>query len=462
MTASARGLDVDHTLVEGLAQEAGGLGIEIADVAGAVEDMALLAQKQSRSFKDMSGAATAMAEGSQGIASAAQDAKETAGQAISDLARSRATIEASLSDVAALVRAVTTIESQVNGLRSALDKVGQVAQTINAIARQTNLLALNATIEAARAGAAGRGFGVVAGEVKQLARETAEATAEIDGTLKSLGDQVATLLSQGTASAETAAKVEDGTQTIGMAVDTVGDILSRIAREVGGIASSASSIDRRCSEVQSSVTAMNDEVEGTSGRLAQARDRLNRLTKSSERLIALTAQTGVKTVDTPFIEAARRTAAEISRIFEEGLARGEISLDDLFDHGYRPIPGSNPEQLMARFTDFTDRHLPAVQEQILDLDPRIVFCAAVDEQGYLPTHNRKFSKTQGKDVAWNAANCRNRRLFDDRVGLAAGRSREPFLLQAYRRDMGGGSFAMMKDVSAPIVVAGRHWGGLRI
>jgi methyl-accepting chemotaxis protein len=65
-------------------------------------------------------------------------------------------------------------------------------------------------------------------------------------------------------------------------------------------------------------------------------------------------------------------------------------------------------------------------------------------------------------VAWNTANCRNRRVFDDRVGLAAGRNTQPFLLQAYRRDMGNGAFAMMKDVSAPIMIAGRHWGGLRL
>ena len=92
----------------------------------------------------------------------------------------------------------------------------------------------------------------------------------------------------------------------------------------------------------------------------------------------------------------------------------------------------------------------------------MVFAAAVDLKGYLPTHNRKFSQPQGSDPLWNAANCRNRRIFDDRVGLKAGRNEKPFLLQAYRRDMGGGTFALMKDVSAPIRVRGRHWGGFRI
>jgi methyl-accepting chemotaxis protein len=92
----------------------------------------------------------------------------------------------------------------------------------------------------------------------------------------------------------------------------------------------------------------------------------------------------------------------------------------------------------------------------------VVFVAAVDKNGYLPTHNKVFSKPQGSDPAWNAANCRNRRIFNDRVGLAAGQNTEPFLLQTYRRDMGGGKYVLMKDVSAPIYVQGRHWGGVRM
>ena len=63
---------------------------------------------------------------------------------------------------------------------------------------------------------------------------------------------------------------------------------------------------------------------------------------------------------------------------------------------------------------------------------------------------------------FNAANCRNRRIFDDRVGLAAGRNTAGPLVQTYRRDMGGGTFVLMKDVSVPIFVDGRHWGAFRL
>jgi methyl-accepting chemotaxis protein len=74
----------------------------------------------------------------------------------------------------------------------------------------------------------------------------------------------------------------------------------------------------------------------------------------------------------------------------------------------------------------------------------------------------RVSQPQGDDPVWNAAHCRNRRIFGDRTGLTCGRNTEPFIVQTYRRDMGGGNFVMMKDASAPIWVNGRHWGGFRI
>jgi methyl-accepting chemotaxis protein len=152
----------------------------------------------------------------------------------------------------------------------------------------------------------------------------------------------------------------------------------------------------------------------------------------------------------------------VSKAFETAVARGEVSIEDLFDQRYVPVTGSNPPQFLTRFTAFTDRVLPAIQEPLLDLDPRVAFCAAIDLRGYLPTHNLKFSLPQRDDVVWNMANCRNRRMFDDRTGIAAASHTKPFLLQTYRRDMGGGEFVLMKDASAPVFVGGRHWGGVRI
>ena len=88
-----------------------------------------------------------------------------------------------------VVDVIEGIEEESRLLSEEIEKVGKVAQQIDAIAKQTNLLALNATIEAARAGEAGKGFAVVAGEVKQLANQTSAATSEISETLKTLTEQ---------------------------------------------------------------------------------------------------------------------------------------------------------------------------------------------------------------------------------------------------------------------------------
>src|SRR3546814_9600581 len=85
--------------------------------------------------------------------------------------------------------------------------------------------------------------------------------------------------------------------------------------------------------------------------------------------------------------------------------------------------------LMAGCVALTDEVLPPIQEPALQFDERVVFCACVDVNGYLPTHNLKFGEPQGSDPVWNAAHCRNRRIFNDRVGLAAGQNTESFLLQ---------------------------------
>jgi methyl-accepting chemotaxis protein len=183
--------------------------------------------------------------------------------------------------------------------------------------------------------------------------------------------------------------------------------------------------------------------------------------EQSERLVELSSDCGAETEDSPFIERVTDLAARISARFAQALEQGEISESDLFDSSYVKIGGSNPQQVRTRFLEFTDRVLPAFQEPMLELSSKVVFCAAVDRNGYLPTHNLKFSKPQGNDPVWNAANCRNRRIFDDRTGLGAARNQRRFLLQTYRRDMGGGRFVLMKDLSAPIMVRGKHWGGLR-
>ncbi|AWK90069.1 methyl-accepting chemotaxis protein [Azospirillum thermophilum] len=167
--------------------------------------------------------------------------------------------------------------------------------------------------------------------------------------------------------------------------------------------------------------------------------------------------------DARFIDKAKEVAAATARLLEEALRRGEITEEALFTTTLETIPGSDPEQFRAPFTDLADSRFPALFEPVLEFDPRIQFCVATNSIGYVPTHNARYSQPQRPgDTAWNTANCRNRRVFADRAGLAAARNTRPFLLQAYRRDMGGGQMVRLKEVDAPIMVRGRQWGGLRL
>ncbi len=168
-------------------------------------------------------------------------------------------------------------------------------------------------------------------------------------------------------------------------------------------------------------------------------------------------------LDQKIISLAQSTAARVSTRFENAVAEGEIAVEDLFDTDYQPVEGSDPQQHLVRYLVFADKALPPFQEAILDADPRIVFAACVDVNGYLPTHNLKYNNPQRPDdPVWNAANCRNRRIFVDRTGKAAGANKQPYLIQSYLRDMGGNKFVLMQDLTAPISVNGRQWGNFRI
>jgi len=163
-----------------------------------------------------------------------------------------------------------------------------------------------------------------------------------------------------------------------------------------------------------------------------------------------------------FVTRAMEAGTALTRIFEDAVVNTAISIDDMFDADYVEIPDTNPLQHRTRILNWADRALPPFQEAFLAKDPRMAFCVMIDRNGYLPVHNKIYSHPQRPgDVVWNTANSRNRRIFNDAAGLAAGRNLLPYLVQSYARDMGNGKTVMMREIDVPIRVNGRHWGGFR-
>ena len=218
---------------------------------------------------------------------------------------------------------------------------------------------------------------------------------------------------------------------------------------------------------------LNETLSGTLQDVGACKLRVAEHSKAGARalFVAPDAETREKIEDklwsiheenTEFVTRALEAGAALTKIFESAVAGGAISIDDMFDTNYVEIPGSNPVQYRTKFLDWADRALPAFQEAFHAKDPRMVFCAMVDRNGYLPVHNKIYSHPQRPgDVAWNTANCRNRRIFNDPAGLAAAHNERAYLIQSYARDMGNGNTVMMREIDVPVRVRGRHWGGFR-
>ncbi len=455
--------DKNSKAIKEIANRVGSLSVAIAAVSGDVGDTSERVREQSESFRGIHKRALSMSEQSAVVSSAAQRALTISEDAEGRMVETSGNLSAMVSDVGQLTEQVTKIAAQLDGLQAALDQVARVSRHVAGISRQTNLLSLNASIEAARAGQHGKGFMVVAGEVKELSNQAGQATAEIGETIEQLNKELGALRDAAQSATGLAGTITERTSGVGGEIDAIPVTLGKVREAQQDIVNASATIDESILATQHDIDALTVNVEQSAASLAKADAALSDVTDDAETLTALSAQMGVETYDTIYINAAKTAASKISDAFNAAVLSGRISERDMFDDMYQPISGSAPLQHMTRFTALTDALLPDIQEPLLQLSGKVVFCAAIDKNGYIPTHNRKFSHPQRYgDEAWNSANSRNRRIFDDRVGLAAGKSTRPFLMQAYRRDMGNGEFRMMKDVSAPIYVNGRHWGGLRL
>lgn len=449
--------------IRDIARRIGDLSVSIGGIWGDVDDCTRQLQAQNGLLKQVSGHSETMTGQAEEVLHAAQDALAQSDQVGAQADHTLESVADMFNQVNALVDVVGTFGTQLSGLETTLKQVSKATSDVGTISRQTDLLALNAAIEAARAGRHGEGFMVVANEVKSLSEAVGQATRDIGDTVSELTIELQALMRQVQGALDMAGGIRQNTDSIRTEVREMPGSLRRVAETQRGIADKSTRITEMLKAVRGDIGSLSSGVDTTAQSIASVRDKMLEVTDGSEALTGMTARLGVETVDTPYIATVTELAARISKRFEAAVSNGEITMGALFDTRYQPIPGTDPEQVMTRYVDFTDRVLPEFQEPALALSEQVVFCAAVDTNGFLPTHNRKFSHPpRPDDPEWNKANCRNRRIFGDRVGLAAGQSTRHFLMQAYRRDMGNGQHVLMKDLSAPIYVQGRHWGGLRL
>ena len=412
-----------HAAIDSIGKQASNMGREAAEVRGLMEDTHKVSAGQAKVLSALAGQVQEITRAQDGISKVSNE---------------------SLGAVERARKAVEDVGTEVAGIVSTLRQVSSAAGTITQIALQTRLVAFNASVEAKRAGEAGRGFGVVADAVKDLAAKVESSSKEIMSTVGELDARIEALSRE--------IRVQEGQDKQGGFHRALADVQTGVA----SITAAAEQSHSICGALNEQMGAVEAEIHQTGRALDAAMSRSESFLKVSEHLIELVAECGIQTEDTPFITAATEAAGQIAKLLEDSLRTSTITMADLFDENYRPIPRTTPQQHTTRFVELADRLFPQVQERMLSLSPKVVFCIAADRNGYIATHNKKYCHPQRGDVAWDTANSRYRRVFNDRTGLASARNQRPFLLQTYRRDMGGGKFVLMKDLSAPIFVNGPY------
>lgn len=190
-----------------------------------------------------------------------------------------------MNQIADRVKATSvTIES----LGSRSDQIGAIIGTIEDIADQTNLLALNAAIEAARAGEQGRGFAVVADEVRALAERTTRATREIGEMIKAIQNETKAAVA---AMEEGVHKVEDGrteSARCGEAIRSILQQISEVSMQINQIATAAEEQTATTSEISNNMMQITEVVQGTARgahESAQAANQLNTIADELQRMV---------------------------------------------------------------------------------------------------------------------------------------------------------------------------------
>jgi methyl-accepting chemotaxis protein len=167
---------------------------------------------------------------------------------------------------------------------------------------------------------------------------------------------------------------------------------------------------------------------------------------------------GLAPQEREMLSLAQDFARRSADLLEGWLAGKESTEEKLFSFLYYPVPRTDPPKFTTDWDRLADRDLQTVEEAVLTKSSAIVFAVLVDKNGYLPTHNLRYSQPLTGNLANDLVNNRTKRIFNDKTGIQAAHNQAPFLIQRYQRDTG----ELMVDLSVPVFVRGHHWGAVRI
>jgi methyl-accepting chemotaxis protein len=283
-------------MVDGLRDTIGAVGEASSAVASAsseisssTEEMAAGAQEQTSQAGEVASAVEEMTKTIVENSKNASGTADTAKQAKQAAEQGGEVVEETVRGMKRIADVVNRSAETVKALGKSSNQIGEIIGVIDDIADQTNLLALNAAIEAARAGEQGRGFAVVADEVRKLAERTTKATKEIAGMIKAIQADTAGAVSsmaEGTEQVDEGIKLADKAGVSLKEIVTVSQKVTDMVSQIAAASEEQSSASEQISKNVEAISSVTNETASGIQQIARASEDLNRLTENLQGLIA--------------------------------------------------------------------------------------------------------------------------------------------------------------------------------
>lgn len=446
------------TVGRSIDEQASKLAISSAEIGFFLEQLTLAIEQSSLDVNNLANSAELLSSNTKQINDNASHASEQASEAMNETSKGAEQLATNVTIIESLNQGVMAASDKIQSLSNKAAEIQSITNVIDGISAQTNLLALNAAIEAARAGEQGRGFAVVADEVRALASKTAEATNKIGAMLSEVNNETeATTIVMRQVVEQTHTLVETIT-TLSQALKQINQLISESSTASDLISDALKEHDIATAEISGTIANLHHFLVSKSEQTQDISLKANHLSQTTESIFISLAEFETQSLNNVMSKLVSKAALDVGRLFEQKIVNKDISEQQLFDFTYQEISNTNPKKYHTAFDRFTDQVLPAIQEKILADNEAIIYAGAVDINGYFPTHNKCYSQPLTGDYDIDVASNRTKRLFNDSTGIRCAKNTNKFLLQTYKRDTG----EVMHDISAPIYVNDKHWGGFRM